>query len=101
MILLLLKLKCHVAHEFLPFFLYLNDVEEGGETAFPKLGPLAVKPKVGRAILWPSVSNKSPLEIDPRTYHEARPVIKGTKYSANVWYHQFDFQKANLWSCTG
>jgi len=84
----------------LTFFLYLSNVEEGGETAFPLLN-LSVKPKIGRAILWPSVSNDNPLKIDSRTTHEAKPVIKGVKYGANVWYHQFDFQSPNLWSCTG
>ena len=33
------------------FFLYLNDVEEGGETYFPLIH-LKVKPKLGRAVLW-------------------------------------------------
>ena len=37
----------------LTFFLYLSDVEEGGETAFPSLG-IAVKPKKGKALLWVS-----------------------------------------------
>lgn len=84
----------------LTFFLYLSDVEEGGETNFPTLG-IAVKPKKGRALLWPSVLNHWPNRIDRRTVHEAKPVIKGTKYAANAWIHLFDFQQANLWGCTG
>ena len=46
----------------LTFFMYLNDPEEGGETAFPRIsspdgqGHLVVKPQLGNAILWPSVS---------------------------------------------
>jgi len=35
----------------LTFFLYLSDVEEGGETTFPILD-IQVKPKKGRALLW-------------------------------------------------
>eukprot|EP00596_Hydrurales_sp_CCMP1899_P003992 CAMPEP_0119052366 /NCGR_PEP_ID=MMETSP1177-20130426/73689_1 /TAXON_ID=2985 /ORGANISM="Ochromonas sp, Strain CCMP1899" /LENGTH=458 /DNA_ID=CAMNT_0007031911 /DNA_START=271 /DNA_END=1644 /DNA_ORIENTATION=+ len=35
----------------LTFFLYLSDVEEGGETNFPLLN-ISVKPKKGRALLW-------------------------------------------------
>ena len=84
----------------LTFFLYLSDVEEGGETAFPTLG-LAVKPKKGSAVLWPSVLDTNLESIDMRTVHEARPVIKGTKYAANSWLHLYDFQTANLWGCTG
>ena len=38
------------------FFLYLNDVEEGGGTHFPQInqekGGLMVTPKMGRAALW-------------------------------------------------
>jgi len=43
----------------LTFFLYLSDVEEGGETNFPALG-ISVKPKRGRALLWPSTLSDSP-----------------------------------------
>ena len=45
------KLACGT--RILTFFLYLSDVEEGGETAFPTLG-ISVKPKKGKALLWPS-----------------------------------------------
>jgi prolyl 4-hydroxylase len=84
----------------LTFFLYLSDVEEGGETSFPTLG-ISVKPKKGRALLWPSTLNHWPNRVDGRTLHEAKPVIKGVKYAANAWIHLYDFQKANLWGCTG
>jgi prolyl 4-hydroxylase len=49
----------------LTFFLYLSDVEEGGETAFPKLN-IAVKPKKGQAVLWPGVMSNDPNVIDHR-----------------------------------
>jgi prolyl 4-hydroxylase len=84
----------------LTFFLYLSDVEEGGETNFPDLG-IAVTPKRGRALLWPSVLDEDPTKIDPRTVHEARPVIKGRKFAANSWIHLYDYRKPNLWGCTG
>ena len=41
------------------FFLYLSDVEEGGETRFTKLN-ISVKPRKGSAILWPSVHSDDP-----------------------------------------
>jgi len=78
----------------------LSDVEEGGETAFPSLG-ISVKPKKNKALLWPSTLDANPERQDPRTRHEARPVIKGKKYAANSWIHLYNFQKSNLWGCTG
>ena len=87
-------------HRVLTFFLYLNDVEEGGETHFTKLN-ISVKPKRGRALVWPSVLNEDPNSTDNRMYHEAKSVEKGIKYAANHWIHQYDFKTANLWGCSG
>jgi len=87
-------------HRILTFFLYLNDVEEGGETRFTNLD-ISVKPKKGRALVWPSVLNEDVYSSDQRMYHEAKEVIKGTKYAANHWIHQYDFRNANLWGCNG
>ena len=84
----------------LTFFLYLSDVEEGGETNFPRLN-LSVKPRKGKAVLWPSVLNEDPTKQDTRTDHGSLPVIKGTKYAANSWIHLYDFETSNLWGCTG
>ena len=84
----------------LTFFLYLSDVEEGGETNFPLLN-IAVKPKKGRALLWPSVLDAQPDRQDSRTMHEAKPVIKGRKFAANSWIHLFNYVEPNLYGCTG
>ena len=84
----------------LTFFLYLSDVEEGGETAFPSLG-LSVQPKKGKALLWPSTLDSDPSRQEPTTIHEARPVIKGVKYAANSWIHLYNYEVPNLWGCTG
>jgi prolyl 4-hydroxylase len=75
----------------LTVFLYLNDVEEGGGTNFPKLN-VTVEPKRGRVLVWPSVKNESPDIKDFRTDHQALPVIQGVKYGANAWLHQRDFK---------
>jgi len=83
----------------LTFFLYLNDVEEGGATNFPLLD-IAVKPKRGQAVLWPSVLNYDPKEKDFRTDHEAQDVIKGIKFGANAWLHLYDYQAASEMGCT-
>jgi hypothetical protein len=41
------------ARRFLVFFVYLNDVAEGGETEFPTLD-LQVSPKCGTILVFPS-----------------------------------------------
>ena len=84
----------------LTFFLYLSDVEEGGETNFPLLN-ISVKPKRGRALLWPSVLDSDPESQDSRTMHEAKAVIHGRKFAANSWIHLYDYVQPNLWACTG
>lgn len=80
------------------FYLYLNDVEAGGGTNFDKLN-ITVMPKVGRAIVWPSVLDEAPHLKDDRTSHQALPVEKGIKYGANAWYHQRDFKGPFATSC--
>lgn len=87
-------------HRILTFFLYLTDVEEGGGTHFNKLG-LEIKPKKGRALVWPSVLDINPEFWDARMYHEAKDVIKGEKMAANHWIHLNDYHTPNNWGCTG
>ena len=93
------KLAC--GPRILTFFLYLSDVEEGGETAFPRLNNLKVTPKRGKALLWPSVQSDNLMAQDARTYHEALPVVKGLKMAANAWVHLYNFHVPNHWGCTG
>ncbi|KAL9188315.1 hypothetical protein ACHAXT_006693 [Thalassiosira profunda] len=87
-------------HRILTFFLYLTDVEEGGETHFNKLG-ISIKPKKGRALVWPSVLDSDPNYWDKRMYHEAKDVLKGEKRAANHWIHLNDYRTPNDWGCTG
>ena len=82
----------------LTFFLYLSDVEEGGATNFDRM-KLPVKPKLGRALLWPSVLNSQPMEKDPRTNHEAQNVVQGTKFGANAWLHMYDYVEPQRRGC--
>ncbi|VEU34285.1 unnamed protein product [Pseudo-nitzschia multistriata] len=82
----------------LTFFLYLNDVEDGGETRFTDvLGDgtgvyVDVKPKKGRSLLWPSMLSGDLLAYDVRTFHAALEVRKGTKHAANAWLHLRDYR---------
>lgn len=74
------------------------DVEEGGGTKFD--GGFTVQPKRGRAVLWPATFNDRPFIKDDRTHHEALPVLRGTKFAANFWIHQFDYVTAHHRGCT-
>ena len=89
------------ASRIITFFLYLNDVEEGGETRFTDLTgdnggvSIDVQPKKGRALIWPNVLDDDLLKMDKRTYHEALPLIKGRKFGANAWFYLRKFQDDN------
>jgi len=62
---------------------YLNDVEEGGETEFPRLG-LAVTPQAGALLIW---NNATPGGVpNEMTIHAAKPVVKGVKHVITKWY---------------
>ena len=60
---------------------------------------ISVRPKRGRALLWPSVLDADPNARDDRTEHEAVTVTGGQKFSANYWLHMYDFQLANDRGC--
>ena len=79
------------------FFMYLNTVEKGGETEFPSLN-ISIKPVKNHAILWNSVLEYNIDDI--QTYHEAKPVLKGKKYAANIWYHSGNFRFYHSLRCT-
>ena len=91
-------LQFPIGPRLLTFFLYLSDVTEGGETSFPSLN-ITVRPKRGRALLWPSVKNSNVYEADHRTMHEARTVTAGLKYAANAWLHLYDFRSPHSIGC--
>uniref|UniRef100_A0A1A9WN35 procollagen-proline 4-dioxygenase n=1 Tax=Glossina brevipalpis TaxID=37001 RepID=A0A1A9WN35_9MUSC len=64
---------------------YLSDIEQGGATAFPFL-KIAVKPLKGSVLFWYNLHRS--LHGDYRTKHGACPVLKGSKWIANVWTHE-------------
>lgn len=68
------------------FMIYLNDVEEGGETYFKHLN-LKIKPKQGMAVFW---NNLFPFGWENyKTMHEALPPISGEKYIITKWFRSW------------
>ena len=79
-----------MGHRILTAFMYLSDVEAGGETAFTDLpGRPAVAPRIGRMIVWPNVWQGDPSRHDGRMMHEAQRVLAGVKYGANIWVRMY------------
>jgi len=90
------------------FFLFLSDVEEGGETYFPKVSSppshlyvdgnkfklpknkdssgVMVRPVKGNAIFWMNMLQNG--TMDDRSMHAGMEVVKGTKYGMNVLVEQ-------------
>ena len=65
---------------------YLNDVEEGGETYFKYLN-LKIKPKKGLLIAWNNLYiNGFP---NYKTMHEALPPLKNSKYIITKWWRSW------------
>ncbi|RDI38487.1 2OG-Fe(II) oxygenase [Falsibacillus pallidus] len=64
------------------FVMYLNDVEEGGETYFPSL-KLSVSPQKGMAVYFEYFYDNQ--ELNDLTLHGGAPVIKGDKWAATQW----------------
>ncbi|MBW7452568.1 2OG-Fe(II) oxygenase [Paenibacillus sepulcri] len=62
--------------------MYLNDVEEGGETAFPLLN-ISVIPNKGMAVYFEYFYSSH--ELNDLTLHAGTPVIKGEKWVATMW----------------
>ena len=64
---------------------YMSDVEAGGATAFIDLG-ISLKPKKGSAAFWFNLYPNG--EGNLLTLHAACPVLLGSKWVSNIWFHE-------------
>ncbi|PFA63364.1 2OG-Fe(II) oxygenase [Bacillus sp. AFS015802] len=69
--------------------MYLNDVEEGGETYFPKLN-LSVSPQKGMAVYFEYFYDNQ--ELNDLTLHGGAPVVIGDKWAATQWMRRKVFK---------
>ena len=64
---------------------YLNDVEEGGATWFPRAG-IRFKPRRGLLVIWNNMMPDGTPNYD--TLHEGTRVVEGTKYIVTKWFRE-------------
>lgn len=97
-------------NRFATVLFYLNDVERGGETVFPRFTPhwsaerhgwdqrvcnesfpsLRVSPKKGNGILF---YNMRGWKLDEYSLHGGCDPLSGEKWAANLWLHLYPFQQ--------
>jgi prolyl 4-hydroxylase len=61
---------------------YLNDVPQGGATAFPAIG-LSVTPRRGNAVYFEYANSRQ--QLDGKSLHAGAPVIEGEKWAMTKW----------------
>ena len=65
---------------------YLNDVNAGGGTGFPKLD-IEIKANKGDVLVFHNTLQES-TDINPRSLHAGLPVIEGEKWAINLWFRE-------------
>ncbi|WP_197986982.1 2OG-Fe(II) oxygenase [Nocardia wallacei] len=84
----------HVAHiarggqRTATLIVYLNDVEDGGETVFADAG-ISVAPRKGRAVYFRYFNDRG--QLDPATKHAGAPVRAGEKWIMTKWMRRFSY----------
>lgn len=71
--------------------IYLNDVEAGGETAFPDAG-IEVAPQAGNAVYFAYADAQG--RCDRLSFHGGNPVVAGEKWIATKWLRDRPFPSA-------
>lgn len=68
--------------------MYLNEVESGGSTVFPRIG-LDVLPQKGAGLFFSYTSDTG--ELDQQTLHGGSPIIAGEKWIATKWLRMQEY----------
>jgi prolyl 4-hydroxylase len=69
--------------------IYLNEVEEGGHTDFPRLS-FGIPPQEGMLVIWNNADRNG--VPNQATNHAAKPVVRGVKYVVTKWF------RTRVWS---
>lgn len=69
--------------------MYLNDVEEGGETHFPEVG-FSAKAIKGSAVYFEYMNAER--QLDTRCLHAGMPVIRGDKWIMTKWLRERPYE---------
>ncbi len=70
--------------------IYLNDVESGGGTSFPKLD-MEIVAKKGRMVIFHNCYPGQTVR-HPDTLHGGMPVLEGEKWACNLWFREKVYQ---------
>lgn len=70
--------------------LYLNDVQAGGGTSFPKLD-MEIRAIKGRMVIFHNCHPGQNIR-HPNSLHGGMPVIEGEKWACNIWFRERVFQ---------
>lgn len=73
--------------------IYLNDVEEGGATWFPRAG-VRFKPKKGLLLAWNNMCPDGSPNYD--TLHEGTRVTEGCKYIITKWFREREWIRGHV-----
>lgn len=78
--------------------MYLDDVDGGGATHFPKLG-LHVRPHRGTAVYFENTDSRG--AVLPNSLHAGAPVMRGIKTIATKWLRERAFGETSLGPSAG
>lgn len=72
-------------NRIMTFICYMTDVEAGGATVFPEIG-VRLLPSKGSCAVWYNLQKNGEGDYDTR--HAACPVLTGSKWVCNKWFHE-------------
>ena len=79
------KHKPEAGNRICTALIYLKQPIEGGETDFPHFPHIHIEPVRGRVLFFSTSHMGTDTKLDS-SLHAAKPVIKGEKLAANLWF---------------